>query len=154
MSDDLPLPQLANDFDRLLEHLESLAGGWPALTENVLVEVFPGAEPEHEAAGHHVRDGRRGLGNVPRVEAQDGTCHACAYGDSLRLARDRAEHGPDERAVSLPVDPGVKVVGDESELEPSLLGKPSLSDEFARRELLARERVAEVDGHRASSRSK
>jgi hypothetical protein len=54
----------------------------------------------------------------------------------------------------LPVDPGVKVVGDESELEPSLLGKPSLSDEFARRELLARERVAEVDGHRASSRSK
>ncbi len=56
-----------------------------------------------------------------RVDPNGGAGDAGADAQALGLHRDAAEHGPDERAVPLSVDPWMEVVGDEREGEPGLL---------------------------------
>jgi hypothetical protein len=62
---------------------------------------------------------------------------------SSRVASATAEHRPDEGGLSLLVDPGMEVVGDEGVLEPGLLRLRRVADEVERGVLLARKRVAD-----------
>src|SRR4051812_37460493 len=71
----------------------------------------------------------------------------CADPDAVRCLGDRAENAPDERALTLLVEPRVEVIGDERVLEAALLGEPRVLDELARSAFLRRERVAHGDGH-------
>jgi hypothetical protein len=70
----------------------------------------------------------------------------------LGLHRDATEHGPDERALTLRVDPRVEVIRDEREREPALLCPARVGDELERSMLLARERVPELDRRRGRHR--
>src|SRR5919197_257565 len=71
----------------------------------------------------------------------------------LRDLRDAADHAPDERALPLPVGPGMEVVGDECEGEAGFLGLARVANEVIREVLLGREGVAEL-GHGASRTSR
>jgi len=51
--------------------------------------------------------------------------------DPLGPGRDRAEHGPGERAVCVAVEPWMEVVGDDREVETGRLGRLGLDQEFA-----------------------
>ena len=64
--------QLADDLDRLDEHLLPDADRRPALADDVLVEVLPGAEPEGEAPVGEDLQGRGLLGDDRRVVADVG----------------------------------------------------------------------------------
>ena len=59
--------------------------------------------------------------------------------------RDRSEHRPHERRMSLLVDPRVIVVGDRNEVEPLILGKDGKVDQTSWLVLLARQGEAELD---------
>jgi hypothetical protein len=61
---------------------------------------------------------------------------------------DPAEDAPDERALTLRVDPGMEVVGDHREAEAQLLRARRVPDEVEGQVLLRREPVAEL-GHAA-----
>src|SRR6266699_490854 len=50
---------------------------------------------------------------------------------------DGPDHAPYERALSLPINPGVEVVGDEAEREAVLFGEPRVAHELARAPLFA-----------------
>ena len=130
------LPEEPEDADRFLEHLEALVRERPAAAEHVLVEVLAAADSEEEAAGHHAADGRRRLRDDRGMDADQGAGHAGADANRRRRLCDAAERRPDERAVSLLVDPRVVVVGDEAEREACVLGEGRLPDELVRGEVL------------------
>ena len=91
---------------------------------------------EEEPAVHHAGGGRRGLGDHRGVHARRGAGDAGAEPQALGAPRDAADHGPYERAVTLPVGPRVVVVGDEREREAGVLCGPCLRDQLVRAELL------------------
>ena len=115
-------PQQPDDLDCLLEHLEPHVRRRPTRADDVLVEVLAGADAEKEASGH--QRGRRGgcLCNDRRVTADDRAGHAGSELEAMRRLGDAPDDRPDEGALTLSVDPGMKVVGDEGVLEAALLG--------------------------------
>jgi hypothetical protein len=108
----------------------------------VLVQVLAGAQAQEEAPRHHGRRRRRRLRDDRRVDAHRGTGHAGAKAQALGSVGDRADHAPDERAVALAVDPGVKVVGDQREGEADLLGAPGVAHQVVGRVFFARKGIA------------
>ncbi len=70
--------------------------------------------------------------------------HAGADAQALRGVRDAADHAPHERALPLPVDPGMVVVGDQPEAEPRVLGHRRVADQVVGTMLLARDLVADL----------
>jgi hypothetical protein len=136
-------PEEAHDLDRLLEQLEPLVRQRPAVAERVLVEILAGADAGQEAPRHHRGDGRRSLGDDRRMDADHRARDACADTDLLRRLRDAAERCPDERALSLGVDPGVVVVGDEAVRKAGSLCDRCLAHKLVRRVVFGRECEAE-----------
>jgi len=139
------LPEGADDLDRLLEHLEAHVDLGPAGAGDVLVEGLAGPDAEVEAAVEQDGARRRGLGDDRRVDARGRAGHRRRDGQACRR-RQRADHGPHERAVALGVVPGVVVVGDPQGVEAGRLRPAGLGDELDRAELLAGEEVADLHG--------
>src|SRR5215211_3025151 len=144
------LPQQPNHAHRLLHHLQSDIGGWPVISEYVLVEVLAAADAEPEASLEHRRRGGCRLGDDRRVDADGGAGDAGAEAHPLGGGGDPADHRPHERALALLVDPGVVVVRDPGGTESHLLRPPGVADEIVGRVLFAGEHVAHL-GHRGSS---
>src|SRR5437016_5076835 len=137
----------AKHLDGLFEHLGACRERWPSATHDMLVQVLAGADTEKEAAVEH--DGRRRCG----LRDDRGMCsdkragHARADGE-LRRRGDPADHRPDERALSLPVDPRVEVVGELYVREPGLLGALRGADDLERAVLLAGDPKADLHDRR------
>src|SRR5918912_161481 len=93
------------------------------VAHHVLVEPLAGADAEGEPAVGKDRHGCSGLRDDRRVVAEAGARDACGEADAARRPRDRAEHGPGERRVSLRLEPGMVVVAELDEVEAGLLGK-------------------------------
>ena len=142
------LPEKADHLDRLLEHRDPFVWRGPAGAGDVLVQVLARAEPEREAARQHRADGGRGLRDDRRMRANQRARDPRRDFDPLGCLRDPAQHAPDERALSLRVDPGMEVVGDHREREAELLRSGCVADEVERCMLLGRQPVAEL-GHAA-----
>ena len=145
----LAAPEQSHDLDGLFEHLEPLAGGGPAVAEDMLVEVLARPHTEEESPRHHVGGRRRRLGHDCGVDPDRRTGDAGPEPQLVRRGGDAADHAPDERALPLPLDPGMEVVGDQCEREAVLLRAPRMAEEVERAMLLAREGVAEF--HRTGS---
>jgi hypothetical protein len=111
------LPEKTDDLDGLLETGLTHFRFWPALPDDVLVEILAGPDSQKESAGHE-----RGSG-----------------GGRLR---DGPEDAPHEGALPLPVDPRMEMIGDEGEAEPGVLRNLGVPNEVGRRLLFARELVA------------
>src|SRR5439155_11159329 len=103
--------QRTHQVDRLLEHLATDLKRWPAAADDVLVQVLAGPDAEEEASFEHDVRRRRGLGDDRRVYADDRARDAGAHGE-LRRRGDPTDDRPDERALALPVDPRVEVIGE------------------------------------------
>jgi hypothetical protein len=138
---DVAGPQRADDHYRLLEHLQADVGLGPRVAEDVLVERLAAAhaEPEPAFAEQHRAGGRR-LGDHRRVNPE------CRTGDGrghrqVAYLRQRPDHRPDERRLTLLTRPRVVVVADPQCVEAGLLGQPSLLDELVRRILLGGQEV-------------
>ena len=114
------------------------------MAENVLVEVLARADSEKESARQHRRSGRGCLGDDRRMDAHGRARDARSDADSLGTGGDPAEDAPHERAVPLPVDPGMEVIRDESEAEARLLRAYRVPHEIEGRVLLARDGIAKL----------
>src|SRR4029079_15016842 len=123
------LPELADDFDRLLEHLLSYCGLRPAIAEDVLVERLAAANSEREPARHHRSHSSGGLGDDRRVGANRRAGHAGSELEPVGGLGDPAEYGPDERRMPLAIGPWVEVVGDEGKGEAGVLGHLRVADQ-------------------------
>ena len=64
----------------------------------------------------------------------------------VRGGGDAADHAPDERALSLPIGPGMKVIGDEDGVHARFLGQLGLRDQRGRTVFLTREKCSD-SGH-------
>jgi len=121
----------------------SSAGAGPVIAEDVLVERLAGAHAERETAAEQLLRRRGGLcdhrGVDPRRRAGDGGRDAQPVGRGC----DAAQHGPDERAVTLIIEPGVEVVGDPRGGEAGALGEDGGLDELAARMFLGGQEVAD-----------
>jgi len=93
--------ELADHLDRLREHVLADVDARPALPDDVLVEVLPGAEAEGEPAVGEDLERRGLLGHDGRVVAQDRAGHVGHQLDPLGHLGDGAEHGPGVRRVTL-----------------------------------------------------
>jgi hypothetical protein len=69
--------------------------------ENMLVQIFPGAETQKKPAGHKECCGRRRLSNNRRMNAHDRTSDASAERDLFRGVCNRTDHGPNETDFDL-----------------------------------------------------
>src|SRR5205807_7318751 len=65
----------AQDFDRLLEHLAARLEWRPAATDDVLVQVLPGADTQEESAIEHHGCCRRSLSDDRRVDPDGRARH-------------------------------------------------------------------------------
>src|SRR5258706_6902763 len=137
-------PEEPQDLDRLAEHLPAHLDGRPVPPQNMLVQIFPGAEAEKKTVRHHEGARGRGLGDDRRVGAQGGTGDAGPERQAPRRLGNAADHAPDERAVPLAPDPRMDVIGDEREGEPAVLGDAREAHEIGRRVFFARQRVARL----------
>jgi hypothetical protein len=111
----------------------------------VLVQVLACADPEEEASRHHRGARRRRLGDDRGMDPDQRARDAGSEPQLFGLARDPANHAPDERALTLAVDPWMEVIRDQSEGEARLLRRARVLDQAAGSVLLARERIAELD---------
>src|SRR5690606_27331442 len=116
----------------------------PAHADDMLVQVLAAAYAQEEAAGHERRRGRCRVGDDRGVDAHGGTGDAGAEPQALGFLSDRADDGPDEGAVPLPVDPGMIVVGDEGEGEPGLFRLAREAHQRRRVVLFAGEGVSDL----------
>jgi hypothetical protein len=132
------LPEQANHLDRFLETgLANLRLG-PAVADDVLVEVLAGPHAQEEPSGHERRGGGGGLSNDGGVDAHGRAGDRGADREALGGMGDGAEHGPHEGALTLPVSPGMVMVGDEGEAEAGILRHLRVADEIDSRLFLAR----------------
>jgi hypothetical protein len=137
-------PELRDDLERLVEHLEPLVGPRPARAGDVLVQRLAAADAEEEPSFHQERGGGSRLSDDRRVDADQRAGDGRAQPETLRPLRDRADHAPDERAVSLRIHPRVEVIGDEDVREARVLGAARVLDELRRRVLLGGQPVADL----------
>ena len=140
----LARPQLAHERDRLLEHVEAKVGWRPTVTQHVLVQVLAGADAQEEAAGQHRCGCGGGLRHDRGMDAHRGTGDARADLELVGDGGDATQDAPDERALPLPIDPWVEVVGDECERKARLFRQLRMPHEVERTMLLARQRVSEL----------
>ena len=142
--DGLALPQLADQLDRLLEHLQPDVGRGPDVAEHVLVECL---------AGPHARATNRPSSCTAAVAAAwamtAGWIRTVGQVTAVVTGSEQAWEiapiiAPDERALPLLVVPRVVVVADPEGLEAGLLGGDRLLDELGGRVLLAGQEVAEA----------
>src|SRR6185295_20242311 len=75
--------------------------------------------------------------------------HAGADNDARRFRAERAQPGQRKRCVAVDMLPWLKVIADEDRIEPDFLSKTGEAQQRARRELLCRCLVSELD-HRKS----
>jgi hypothetical protein len=137
MLDVLPGPELTDDVDRLLEHLEPLRRGGPTFAGHVFVEVLPRPHAEEESAGHH-GGGRRGrLCDERRMHPDQRTRDAGPDTHPVRHRGDATQDAPHEGALALPRDPGMEMVRDQREREPRSLGGRRMPDQLGRLVLLS-----------------
>jgi hypothetical protein len=135
-------PQLANDLDRLLQHLEPYVDLGPSVTEDVLVQCLARSHAKAEPAWQQ-RGGRGGgLRDDRWMDAQVGAGHR-RRDRKVDCLGQRADHRPDERTLPLLVVPGMEVVGDPQGIEAGVLGAAGLIDERVRVVLLAGQEVAD-----------
>ena len=135
---------MADEVDRLGQHLLADRRPRPAVAEDVLVQVLAGSHAQEEAALEHLLGGRGGLGDYRRVDPDQGTGDAGADAKPAGRLGDGAERRPDEWTLALLVDPRVVVVGDRGEAEARLLGHRGLSHQRPRSVLLAGETEADL----------
>src|SRR5438445_7857707 len=109
--------QRADDLGRLFEALLTYVGRRPTLADDVLVEVLAGPEPESEPALAQQLYRRGFLRDHRRVVAERRAGDVGHERDARRRPRRRAEHRPCVRRVTLLVEPGEVVVGDDREVE-------------------------------------
>ena len=103
----------------------------PGVAEDVLVERLAGADAEDEPALVQHRAGGGGLGDDRRVDAHGRAGDRRGHRQPGHLAQ-RADHGPDERALALGVGPRMEVVGDPQGVEAGVLGELRLLDQLGR----------------------
>src|SRR5438094_244119 len=143
VTDGLATPQQSDQADRLFEHLESDVWLRPVLAQDVLIQVFAGSQPQKESSRHHGGGARRRVGDDGGMRPHQWTGDARAKSEARRRFGNAANHAPDERALTLPVRPRMKVVGDERNREADLFGAPGLGHQFARSMLFAGERITD-----------
>src|SRR5258707_15851286 len=71
--------------------------------------------------------------------------HAGAHNDARRAGAQRAQPGQREGRMTIDVLPWLKVIADKDRIEPDFLGKTREAQQLARRELLRRCLVSELD---------
>src|SRR3954462_8313440 len=76
--------------------------------------------------------------------------HAGAHNDARRSGAQRAEPGQREGRMTIDVLPRLKVIADKDRIETDFLGKTREAQQLARRELLCRCFVSELDPHTSS----
>src|SRR5207237_5899893 len=89
------------------------------------------------------------LANDGRMVAERRRQHAGAYDDARRSGAQCAQPCQGERRMAVDMLPRLKVVADEDRIEADFLGKAREAQQLARRELLRRCLVSELD-HRTS----
>jgi hypothetical protein len=104
----LALKQRGDDVDGFGEHLVAHPHSRPALTDDVLIEILPRAEPEPETVAGQDPDGGRLLGHDRWVVTQGRTGHVGHETDPLGGLRGGTEDRPRVARVSLLVEPGWK----------------------------------------------
>jgi hypothetical protein len=114
-------PELADHANGLLEPFQPHRGRGPRIAEDVLVQILAAAHAEEEPSGHQC--GRRGSGlrDDGRMNPRGRAGDARPEPERLRHASDRADHAPNERAVSLTRYPRVVVIGDQRKAKPCFL---------------------------------
>jgi hypothetical protein len=132
------LPEKTDDLDSLFEAGLTHFGFRPALPDDVLVEIFTGPDAQKESTGHERGGGGGRLRDDRGVDAHARACHRRADGETLGRLRDSAQDAPHEGTLTLPVGPGMKVIGDEGEAEPGVLRHLGVANEVGRRLLFAR----------------
>ena len=138
-----PGEQLVDDLEGLLEHVVPLPDRGPALPDDVLVEVLPGPDVEHEPALGEQRERRGLLRDDRRVVPDRRAGHVGHQLEALGRLRDGAEHAPRVRRVPLRVEPREVVVGRHREVEPEPVGVLRVPDELTGAGLLGHEGVPE-----------
>jgi len=136
--------QRRDDVDGLAEHLVPHVGRRPALADDVLVEVLSGAEPQGEAPVREQADRGRFLRDHGRVVAHDRTRDVCHQLHAFGHLRDRAQHAPGVRRVTLLLEPREVVVAHHLEVEARALGRAGVLHDLAWAGLLGHQRVAEA----------
>ena len=132
-------PHLADHVDGLPQALPALAGGWPALSERLLIEPLPSADPQEEPALEKDGRCRRGVSDGDRMGAVDHRRDARADFQCISSLGDRADRRPHVTGVRLRTHPRQEVVGDHHRPEAGALGEDCLIDELAGIVLLTRE---------------
>jgi hypothetical protein len=136
------LPEKTDDLDGLLETGLTHFRFWPALPDDVLVEILAGPDSQKESAGHERGGGGGRLRNDRGVDAHARAGDRSADDEALGRLRNGAQDAPHEGALPLPVDPRMEMIGDEGEAEPGVLRNLGVPNEVGRRLLFARELVA------------
>src|SRR5687767_6345313 len=136
MRDRLSAPERTHYLDTFEEASVPLRLWRPSLPRDVLVERLTAAGRDPEAAREHLGEGRRRLRNDRRVVAVTGRVH------HAKRERRRLESGteprPREAAVSVFVEPGVKVVGAHDAFEARRLRGADVAEQLAGSVLLVR----------------
>src|SRR5262249_16093840 len=109
------------------------------------VESLAGADAEHDTSREHRAHGAERLGYDGRMVAERRRQHAGPHDHARRFGAQRAEPRQRERRVAVDVLPRLKVVADEDRVEADFLGKARGAQQLARRELLGRGLVSELD---------
>ncbi len=117
------LPQHGDDLKRLNQLFLAYLDFRPALSQDVLVQVFSGAHTEEETARQQGRRGSGRLRNNRGMDAKARTSHAGTDDEFACDLRHAADHGPNKRGLALAVNPGVEMVGDQRKPEPMLLSR-------------------------------
>src|SRR4051812_8954639 len=112
----------------------------PAITENVLVEVFTRTDSEKKSARHHRRRGCRCLRYNRRMDSYSGAGDARSKSQTFGGMGDGSNHAPYKWALPLAINPGVKMIRDQSESESRLFGEVSVVYEIVRPVLFTGER--------------
>ena len=131
-------PQKTYHFDRFLEHFQPLPNARPLVAENMLIQIFARTDAEEESARHRRCNRSRGLSDDRRMNADERTGDAGSYVKSLCALRNCTENSPDKWTLSLSVNPRVKMVGDQRELESRLLGAFGVTHQIRSGMFLAR----------------
>ena len=105
----------------------------------------PSQESESEAPRGQQGHGRRLLGYDRRVVADGRGGHVGHQRDPFGGLRRRPEHGPGVGRMALGREPGMVVIRDDGEGEPSVLGADDVRHQVGRRALLAHHGVANAN---------
>src|SRR6266568_3279820 len=115
---------MPDDTDGLFQHFMADIDRLPFIAQDMLVQIFAGADAQKEPAFHEQARGGSRLCDDGWVDAGRRASDACAQTEFRGSLGDCANHTPDKGAVPLPVDPRMIMVGDERETKANLFGTP------------------------------